>query len=49
MKEKVVAISNVWRAEVKEISYEEFPFENFNNMTFGNGLILLKRILLGKL
>tara|TARA_B100001250_G_scaffold267195_1_gene230477 strand:+ start:347 stop:475 length:129 start_codon:yes stop_codon:yes gene_type:complete len=26
------------------ISSEEFPFENFNNMIFGIGLILLKRV-----
>jgi len=29
--------------EVEGISNEEFPFENFNNMTSGNGLLLLKR------
>ena len=28
--------------EVEEIYNEEFPFENFNNMTFDNALILLK-------
>ncbi len=28
--------------EVEEITNEEFPFENFNNMTSVNELILLK-------
>tara|TARA_Y100001968_G_scaffold177140_1_gene162259 strand:+ start:115 stop:348 length:234 start_codon:yes stop_codon:yes gene_type:complete len=30
-------------SEVEEILNKEFSFENFNNMTSGNGLILLKQ------
>ena len=35
-------MSPFWGDEVEEISSEEFPFDNFNNMTDGNGLILLR-------
>ena len=41
IKEEILALSYVWGDEVKEISFVEFPFENFNNMTSVNGLILL--------
>ena len=34
-------MSCFWDGGVKEISNEEFPFENFNNRTSGNGLIIL--------
>ena len=36
-------MSYFWGFEVEEFFNEEFPFENLNNMTFGNGLILLNR------
>ena len=29
-------------AEVKEFSFEEFPFENINNLTSHKGLLILK-------
>ena len=35
-------MSEFWGVEVEEISSEQFPFENFYNMTADNGLILLR-------
>ena len=49
IKEGILALSDVWGGGVKEISSEEFPFENLNNMTSVNGLILLSKILLDKI
>ena len=37
-KEESIALTWVWDSEVKEITYEEFPFENINNLTRGIGL-----------
>tara|TARA_Y100001968_G_C19073790_1_gene579695 strand:+ start:211 stop:465 length:255 start_codon:yes stop_codon:yes gene_type:complete len=42
LKDGIPAISNIFGIRVEEMSYEEFPFENFTNMTFGNRLILLQ-------
>ena len=36
-------MSVVWGVEVEEISFEELPFENFNNMTSGNRIKSFKR------
>ena len=35
-------LTYVWGSEEEEISCEEFPFENFNNLTSCNALILFK-------
>ena len=41
MKEEILSLSCFWDGEVKEISNEEFSFDNFNKMNSGNGFILL--------
>tara|TARA_Y100001968_G_C18888202_1_gene494893 strand:- start:368 stop:544 length:177 start_codon:yes stop_codon:yes gene_type:complete len=42
IKEEILAMSIVWGCEVEELSSEEFPFENFNNMISDKGIILFK-------
>ena len=41
-REEILAMSDVWGVEVEENSSEELPFEDFNNMTFGNRLKVLR-------
>ena len=41
-REEILAMSDVWGVEVEENSFEELPFEDFNNMTFGYRLKVLR-------
>ena len=42
MKHGSIALSNVWGGGIDEVSCERSPSEILNNLTEGNGLILLK-------
>ena len=42
MRKGSLALSFVWGGSIEEISSEESLFENLNNLTWGNGVILLK-------
>ena len=40
-------MTSFWGDEPKEITFEEFPFENINNLTSHQGSIILRGFLCG--